>query len=98
MYVLEMSRRVLPKLHFTTPPSLLLKTNITIIAIEIPHVRAGRAVEPHLLQRRAVELHGGIGFTWECDVQFWVKRTMFDRTWLGSPRADRERIARLLGW
>ena len=48
--------------------------------------------------RRAVELHGGIGFTWECDVQFWVKRTMFDRTWLGSPRAERERVARMLGW
>jgi alkylation response protein AidB-like acyl-CoA dehydrogenase len=48
--------------------------------------------------RRAVELHGGIGFTWECDVQFWVKRTMFDRTWLGSPRSDRERIAQMLGW
>jgi alkylation response protein AidB-like acyl-CoA dehydrogenase len=48
--------------------------------------------------RSAVELHGGIGFTWECDVQFWVKRTMFDRTWLGSPRAHRERVAELSGW
>jgi alkylation response protein AidB-like acyl-CoA dehydrogenase len=48
--------------------------------------------------RRAIELHGGIGFTWECDVQFWAKRTMFDRTWLGAPRAHRERLARLSGW
>ncbi len=48
--------------------------------------------------RAAVELHGGIGFTWECDVQFWVKRTMFDRTWLGSPRVHRERSAALAGW
>jgi alkylation response protein AidB-like acyl-CoA dehydrogenase len=48
--------------------------------------------------RRAVELHGGIGFTWECDVQFWLKRAMFDRTWLGSPRAHRERLAMLLDW
>ncbi len=48
--------------------------------------------------RSAVELHGGIGFTWECDVQFWVKRTMFDRAWLGSPRAQRERVAELSGW
>ena len=48
--------------------------------------------------RLAVELHGGIGFTWECDVQFWLKRAMFDRTWLGTPRAHRERIARLAGW
>ena len=48
--------------------------------------------------RQAVELHGGLGFTWECDVQFWVKRAMFDRTWLGTPRAHRERIAALSGW
>ena len=48
--------------------------------------------------RSAVELHGGIGFTWECDVQFWVKRTMFDRAWLGSPRAHRERVAQLADW
>jgi len=48
--------------------------------------------------RSAVELHGGIGFTWDCDVQFWVKRTMFDRTWLGSPRAHRALVAELAGW
>jgi len=48
--------------------------------------------------RGAVELHGGIGFTWECDVQFWVKRSMFDRAWLGTPRLHRERIASLGDW
>jgi alkylation response protein AidB-like acyl-CoA dehydrogenase len=54
-----------------------------------------RAVD---VARMCVELHGGIGFTWECDVQFWVKRTMFDRTFLGNPQAQRERIAQLGGW
>jgi len=48
--------------------------------------------------RSCVELHGGIGFTWDCDVQIWVKRTMFDRTWLGTPHAHRERVAALEGW
>jgi alkylation response protein AidB-like acyl-CoA dehydrogenase len=48
--------------------------------------------------RAAVELHGGIGFTWECDVQFWVKRAMFNRAWLGTPEVQRERVARLGGW
>ena len=48
--------------------------------------------------RQAVQLHGGIGFTWECDVQFWVKRTMHDRTWLGAPEGHRARIADLAGW
>lgn len=45
--------------------------------------------------RAAVSLHGGIGFTWECDVHFWLKRAMFDRSWLGSPAAHRERLAQL---
>ena len=48
--------------------------------------------------RGAVELHGGIGFTWECDVQFWFKRALFDRTFLGAPAHHRDRSARLAGW
>ncbi len=48
--------------------------------------------------RDAVELHGGIGFTWECDVHMWFKRTMFDRAFLGTPAVHRERNAWLAGW
>ena len=48
--------------------------------------------------RDAVSLHGGIGFTWECDVHFFLKRAMHDRTWLGDPRWHRARLAQLAGW
>jgi alkylation response protein AidB-like acyl-CoA dehydrogenase len=48
--------------------------------------------------REATEAHGGIGFTWECDVQMWFKRALFDRAWLGTPGAHRERAAQLAGW
>ena len=47
--------------------------------------------------RDAVEAHGGIGFTWECDVQIWFKRAMFDRAFLGSLVEDRERSLELAG-
>jgi alkylation response protein AidB-like acyl-CoA dehydrogenase len=50
------------------------------------------------IARAAVELHGGLGFTWECDVQLWFKRAMFDRAFLGTPAHHRERIAALGGW
>jgi alkylation response protein AidB-like acyl-CoA dehydrogenase len=50
------------------------------------------------IARDAVEAHGGIGFTWECDVQIWFKRAMFDRAFLGTPAVHRERCARLAGW
>jgi len=54
-----------------------------------------RAVE---IARAAVELHGGLGFTWECDVQIWFKRAMFDRSFLGTPEHHRARSAALGGW
>jgi alkylation response protein AidB-like acyl-CoA dehydrogenase len=48
--------------------------------------------------RDAVEAHGGLGYTWECDVQIWFKRAIFDRTYLGSSAVHRERAAKLAGW
>lgn len=48
--------------------------------------------------RRTVETHGGIGYTWECDVQIWLKRALFDWAVLGDPRQHRRRCADLLGW
>jgi alkylation response protein AidB-like acyl-CoA dehydrogenase len=48
--------------------------------------------------RDAVEAHGGIGFTWECDVQMWFKRAMFDRAFMCNPSQHRERAAQMAGW
>ena len=48
--------------------------------------------------RAVVELHGGYGFTWDCDVQMGFKRLMFDRAFLGSPDRLREHCADLAGW
>jgi len=66
--------------------------------------RAAAIAKAHITDRAmdvargAVEVHGGIGFTWECDVQIWFKRVMFDRAFLGTPEVHRERSARLAGW
>ncbi len=51
-----------------------------------------------LTARSSVELHGGLGFTWECDVQMWYKRAMFNRAAFGTPDSVRGRIAQLGGW
>jgi len=48
--------------------------------------------------RMSVELWGGLGFTWESDVQMWFKRAMFNRAFLGTPEHLRERCAELAGW
>jgi alkylation response protein AidB-like acyl-CoA dehydrogenase len=63
-------------------------------AIAKAHITA-RASE---VARAAVELHGGLGFTWECDVQLWFKRIMFDRVWCGDPQHHHARIAALGDW
>jgi alkylation response protein AidB-like acyl-CoA dehydrogenase len=66
--------------------------------------RAAALAKAHLTERAqevaraAVEAHGGIGFTWECDVHIGFKRVMFDRLWLGAPELHRERYAALEGW
>jgi len=45
----------------------------------------------------ALQVFGGIGFTWEHDLQFWLKRGRVAGRMLGSPRDHRERVAELSG-
>lgn len=48
--------------------------------------------------RDTVEAHGGIGYTWECDVQIYVKRAMFNFAYCGAPAVHFDRAASLAGW
>jgi alkylation response protein AidB-like acyl-CoA dehydrogenase len=45
----------------------------------------------------ALQVFGGIGFTWEHDLQFWLKRGRVAGRMLGTPRDNRERVADLSG-
>jgi alkylation response protein AidB-like acyl-CoA dehydrogenase len=45
----------------------------------------------------ALQVFGGIGFTWEHDLQFWLKRGRVGGRMLGTPRDHRERVADLSG-
>lgn len=66
--------------------------------------RAAALAKAHLADRYvqaardAVEAHGGIGYTWEYDLQLWFKRAMFDSAWLGGSVEHRQRAADLAGW
>ncbi|MBJ22320.1 MAG: acyl-CoA/acyl-ACP dehydrogenase [bacterium] len=66
--------------------------------------RAASVAKAHITDRamnaarQSVELHGGYGFTWECEVQMWFKRIMFDRVMLGTPDQHRERTAEIGGY
>jgi alkylation response protein AidB-like acyl-CoA dehydrogenase len=45
----------------------------------------------------ALQVLGGIGFTWEHDLHFLLKRGKVDAELLGDPRMHRERVATLVG-
>ena len=45
-----------------------------------------------------VQLHGGVGFTWEHDAHLYVRRARYDDAFLGNATFQRERIASLLQW
>jgi alkylation response protein AidB-like acyl-CoA dehydrogenase len=45
----------------------------------------------------ALQVLGGIGFTWEHDLQFLLKRAKVGAELLGDPRLHRERVAALAG-
>ena len=44
----------------------------------------------------AIQLHGGIGFTWDQDTQLWYKRAKSSEVLLGDPAWHRERMMRYL--
>jgi alkylation response protein AidB-like acyl-CoA dehydrogenase len=49
-----------------------------------------------LCSSRSVQLHGGIGFTWECDVHLWFKRQQHNQLLFGDAAFQRARLADLM--
>ncbi|MCC6849642.1 MAG: acyl-CoA/acyl-ACP dehydrogenase [Deltaproteobacteria bacterium] len=45
---------------------------------------------------RSIQLHGGIGFTWECDVHIYVKRQKHNQFYFGDGPYQRAKIAQLI--
>jgi alkylation response protein AidB-like acyl-CoA dehydrogenase len=53
-----------------------------------------RAVE---VAGKAVQLHGGIGYTWEAGLHVYQKRALLNRSLFGSPVAHRRHLAKRYG-
>jgi alkylation response protein AidB-like acyl-CoA dehydrogenase len=45
----------------------------------------------------AIQIHGGVGFTWEYDVHLYFKRAKSTEAFLGDPTWHRERVAQQIG-
>jgi alkylation response protein AidB-like acyl-CoA dehydrogenase len=50
-----------------------------------------------LLAKEGIQIHGGIGYTWEHDMHLYVKRLMSGEALFGSSADHRAKIATLLG-
>jgi alkylation response protein AidB-like acyl-CoA dehydrogenase len=65
------------------------------IAVSIAKSQCGKqGVE---IVRDCVQMHGGIGLTWEHDLHFYLRRAVANQSLLGTPAMHHERIARLAG-
>lgn len=65
------------------------------VAASMAKVAAGDC--QRLLTRDGLQLHGGIGYTWEHDLHLWLKRAVTGEQLAGTSVAHRARLARLLG-
>jgi alkylation response protein AidB-like acyl-CoA dehydrogenase len=65
-------------------------SDATIAVAMAKSYACGAAVE---VAGKAMQLHGGIGYTWESGVHAYLKRAMLNRALFGSPAAHRQRLA-----
>lgn len=42
--------------------------------------------------RASIAAHGGIGYTWELGLHYWLRRSVYGRSWLGDPSFHRSRV------
>jgi len=59
--------------------------------------KAAASDAAHFCSDRSVQLHGGIGFTWECDVHLYFKRQKHNQFLWGDGAYQRARLAELYG-
>ncbi len=64
------------------------------VAVSIAKMYASDAAR--MVGNRGIQVHGGMGFTWENDLHLYYKRAKASETALGDSTYHRERIARLV--
>jgi alkylation response protein AidB-like acyl-CoA dehydrogenase len=63
---------------------------VTVAASMAKSYACGAAVD---VAGKAMQLHGGIGYTWESGIHVYLKRAVLNRALFGSPAAHRRRLA-----
>lgn len=80
------------------------RTHAYAAAAAVDHETAGAEVAARMAKaqasdafafavRKAVQIHGGYGFTWDCDVHLYFRRALWSRPWLGDALHHRRVLA-----
>jgi len=64
------------------------------LEVEVARAKAFVCAQAVDIVGKALQLHGGIGYTWESGIHVALKRATLNRSWFGSPAAHRRRLAR----
>ncbi|MBO6718474.1 MAG: acyl-CoA/acyl-ACP dehydrogenase [Rhizobiaceae bacterium] len=59
----------------------------------VSHAKLAAAEAADIACRTAVQIHGAMGYSWEVDVHFFLKRALALASWWGDPRFHQERVA-----
>jgi len=68
------------------------------LSVDAATVKAWNSDAYLALAAETVQLHGGVGFTWEHDAHLYFRRARYDDAFLGNATFQRERLAALLAW
>jgi alkylation response protein AidB-like acyl-CoA dehydrogenase len=85
----EMARSGLDRLTWDEPQNL---------AADAAVAKAWGTTSYLALTAETIQLHGGVGFTWEHDAHLYFRRARYDAAFLGDAAFHRERVATLLDW
>ena len=67
------------------------------LSVAAPLAKAAAADAATFCAGRTIQLHGGIGFTWEHDAHLYLRRAKTDEILFGSPAEQREVLAARVG-
>jgi len=65
----------------------------TFSRARVSHAKLAAADAADLACRTAIQVHGAMGYSWEVDVHFFLKRMLALSSWWGDARFHQERVA-----